>query len=654
MRPDELKPLPVNPIQISDTTFRDAHQSLLATRLRTEDMVPIAALMDSIGFYSMEVWGGATFDATTRFLGEDPWERLRTFRQLMPNTRLSMLLRGQALVGYRPYADDIVDAFVERSAENGIDIFRVFDSLNDEYNLERAAAAVKNSGKHLQMTICYSVTDEGRMGGPIYNIDYYMEKARRFADFGADSLCIKDMAGLLAPYDARDLVQSLKGVLDVPVQLHTHYTSGMAAMSVLMAIDAGIDIVDTCLAPLALRTSQPAIEPLIASLAGRPRDPGLDLDKIAEAGAHLEKVLPRYADHLRNTRAAVIDTNVLSHQIPGGMASNLSSQLREANALDRLDEVLAEIPETRKDLGYPPLVTPMSQMIGTQSVSNVVMGRYKLVSDQVKDYVRGMYGRPPSPVDPETAEIVLKDGGKDRIEGRPADHLDPELQAARDTVAELSTDIDDALIYALYPTTGMRFLKIKHGIEPMPEDMKPPAPVEEKDGAETGARTASEQPEKSPAARRFNVFVGERMYEVEVDPVGGSVPVITAAGAAPRPVSAPAPVSDGRQPERERAAPRRRPPPPRRAAAPRAASAASQSASGGDDAQLIAPMPGIVLRHIAKIGQQVNEGDPVLILEAMKMENALPSPASGVLKDFTTQVGENVATNDVLAVISAG
>ena len=613
-------------------------------------MVPIAPLMDSIGWHSMEVWGGATFDATTRFLGEDPWERLRTFRKLMPNTRLSMLLRGQALVGYRPYADDVVDAFVERSAENGIDIFRVFDSLNDEYNLERAAAAVKSSGKHLQMTICYSVTEEGRMGGDIYDLDYFLDKARRFAGFDADSLCIKDMAGLLAPYDARDLVHALKDALDIPIQLHTHYTSGMAAMSVLMAIDAGIDTVDTALAPLALRTSQPAVEPLIASLAGRPRDPGLDLSKITEAGAHLEKVLPKYTELLKSPRAAVIDTDVLSHQIPGGMASNLLSQLRQANALDRLDDVLAEIPRTRKDLGYPPLVTPMSQMVGTQSVSNVVMGRYKMVSDQVKDYIRGMYGRPPSKIDPATVEVVLKDVDDSHVEGRPADLLEPELQAAKDAVQDISTDIDDALIYALYPTTGMRFLRIKHGLDPMPDDMKPPAPVEAKDTAEPAAKSTSDQPEKSPAARRFNVYVGERMYEVAVDPLDGTAPMIIASGAMPKPVVAPA---------RARPAVRRRPPAPRRpAAAPArpvpAPAAAAPPASGGGDTQLTAPMPGIVLRHIAKVGDSVSEGDPVLILEAMKMENALPSPVSGVVKDLTADVGSSVATNDVLAIISVG
>ena len=654
------------PIQISDTTFRDAHQSLLATRLRTEDMVPIAAKMDGVGFFSMEVWGGATFDSMTRFLGEDPWERLRTFRKLIPNTRLSMLLRGQALVGYRPYADDVVDSFVERAAANGIDIFRVFDGLNDEYNLERAASAVKESAKHLQMTICYSVTEEGRLGGPLYSMEYYLEKARRFMDLGADSICIKDMAGLLAPFDARDLVNELKGLLDVPIQLHTHYTSGMAAMSVLMAIEAGIDVVDACLAPLALRTSQPAVEPLIASLAGRPRDPKLDINKLGEISDYLETMLPKYSEHLQAPRVAVIDTKVLSHQIPGGMASNLISQLREAGALDRLDEVVAEIPKTRKDFGYPPLVTPMSQMVGTQSVSNVMMGRYKMVSDQVKDYVRGMYGRPPGQIDQETADLVLKgDSNSDSlIEGRPADRLEPELEGAKDAVKEISTDIDDVLTYALYPTTGMRFLRIKHGLEPMPDEMKPKAPEQfekieqKKDGGDL-ATSADERPAKSANARQFNVYVGGRKFEVEVDPVGGALPIVPIVRPAPPPRPAPPakPAAAPRAPED----PRRRPTParramasPRRESAPVASGPPRQVGVGGGDAPLIAPMPGIVLRHIAEVGQEVDEGDPVLILEAMKMENSLPSPVKGVVKELTVEVGANVGTNDVLAVIATG
>ena len=422
-----------NPVKITDTTFRDAHQSLMATRLRTEDMEPIAAEMDSVGFSSMEVWGGATFDTATRFLAEDPWERLRTLKRLMPNTPLTMLLRGQSLVGYRNYADDVVDAFVLQASEVGIDIFRVFDALNDERNLQRASEAIKKSGKHLQMAICYTVTEEGRMGGPIYDLDYFVERARCFQDMGADSVCLKDMGGLMAPYDAYKLVSALKSALNVPLQLHTHYTSGMASMTVLKAIDAGIDVVDACLAPLALRTSQPAVEPLVVTLWGTDRDSGLDLEKIIQIGDSLESILPKYREHMESPRAAVIDAKVLSHQIPGGMASNLVSQLREAKALDRLDEVLKEIPRTRKELGYPPLVTPMSQMVGSQAVSNVLFGRYKMISGQVKDYVYGLYGRPPAELDSQVAKMALKDyeRGQQPITERPADFIEPEMEQAK-------------------------------------------------------------------------------------------------------------------------------------------------------------------------------------------------------------------------------
>ena len=401
--------MPDNAVAISDTTFRDGHQSLMATRLRTEDLEPIAAQMDQIGFHSMEVWGGATFDAATRFLGEDPWERLRTFKGLITNTPLSMLLRGQSLVGYKTYPDDIVDTFVKRAAYNGIDIFRVFDALNDEWNLTRAAEAVIATGKHLQLTICYSVTNNGRMGGPIYDLNYYVEKAKLFESMGANSLCIKDMAGLLAPYDAFELVSKLKQEISVPLQLHTHYTSGMASMTSLKAIEAGIDVIDCAISPLALRTSQPAVEPLLMALNGTAKDPGLNLDPILELVDYLESMLSKYRTYLENPKSSVIDAKVLSHQIPGGMASNLLSQLREADAIDKLDEVLEEIPQTRKDLGYPPLVTPMSQMIGSQSVSNILFGRYKMISSQVKEYLRGMYGRPPGNIDTTLKDSILKD-----------------------------------------------------------------------------------------------------------------------------------------------------------------------------------------------------------------------------------------------------
>ena len=607
------------PLRITDTTFRDAHQSLLATRLRIEDMEPIAARMDSLGLYSAEVWGGATFDTTTRFLAEDPWERLRTFKRLMPNTPLMMLLRGQSLVGYRSYADDVVEAFVGHSAETGIDVFRVFDALNDERNLSAAAGAVKKAGKHLQMTICYSVSHGTRMGGPIFNLDYYVDRARVMAGMDADSICVKDMAGLLSPYDAHDLIAALKTATGLPVQLHTHYTSGMASMTALKAIEAGVDILDACLAPLALRTSQPAVEPLIISLKGRDRDPDLDLETILEMGDYLESVLPKYRQHMDTTRAAVIDAKVLSHQIPGGMISNLVSQLREADALDRLDEVLEEIPRTRKDLGYPPLVTPMSQMVGTQAVSNVLFGRYELVSGQIKDYFYGLYGRPVADADPDVAKAALEgyERGGSPISVRPGDLIEPEMESAREAVRELSTDLDDVLTYAIYPTTGMRFLRIKHGLDPVPDEMKPPTGE-----AATGPQAPqpsvtplAEAPPMSSRARAFNVYLDGNAYRVEVDPVA------VAARGATRPAAS----ASGQQ---------------------------SSKAPAAGEATVAAPMPGLVSRYPVEVGQQVEAGDSVVVIESMKMENSLPSPVAGTISELPSNPGATVAKGDVLAVIT--
>ena len=608
------------PLKLSDTTFRDAHQSLMATRLRTEDMAPLAEAMDSIGFYSMEVWGGATFDSATRFLLEDPWERLRTFKSLMPNTPLSMLLRGQSLVGYRNYADDVVDAFVERSAENGIDIFRVFDALNYEPNLERAAAAVKRSGKHLQLTMCYTVTDEGRMGGPIYNLDYYRSKARSLRDMGADSICIKDMGGLLAPYDAYEIVTALKEDSDLPVQLHCHYTSGMASMSALKAVEAGLDILDVCLAPLALRTSQPAVEPIAVALGGTERDPGVDIESLLNIGDRLEAVLPKYAEHMQPTRAAVIDPGVLKHQIPGGMASNMVSQLREAGAVDRLDEVLEEIPRTRADLGYPPLVTPMSQMVGAQAVTNVLFGRYVAVSEPVKEYVSGGYGKPVSELSDELIDKLREQGvtAPDDSPDRPGDAIEPELESAREAVADLTSDIDDVLIYALYPQTGERFLRIKHGVDPAPvEEDAAPAPVAE-------PQPAADVPARSARARRFNVYVGDRFFEVDVDPVDGDI------GVAPSYRSS---TSSGRTGGAERESDQ----------------GESQPAEG--EVQVTAPMPGILVSLAVEVGQQVSAGQPLLVLEAMKMQNTIPSPSDGTVSSLPVAPGVQVTREQVLAVI---
>ena len=630
--------MPKAPVKITDTTFRDAHQSLMATRLRIADMEPIAAEMDSVGFHSMEVWGGATFDVATRYLAEDPWERLRIFKRLMPNTPLMMLLRGQSLVGYRNYADDVVYSFVWQASEAGIDIFRVFDALNDERNLEASARAIKESGKHLQMVLCYSVTEEGRLGGPIYNLDYYLARAKTLLEMGADSICVKDMAGLLAPYDAYELFSALRKVVDVPLQLHTHYTSGMASMTCLKAIDAGVDVVDACLSPLALRTSQPAVEPIITTLRGTDRDTDLDLGRLLKIGDYLESVLPRYREYLESPRTSVIDPRVLSHQIPGGMVSNLTSQLREADALDRLAEVLEDIPLTRKELGYPPLVTPTSQIIGSQAVSNVLFGRYKMISSQVKDYVYGLYGRPPAAIDPQVAKMALEgyERGQTPTTQRPGDLIEPELEQATEAIKGISTDMDDVLTYALYPTTGLKFLRIKHGLEPVPDDMKPP---QQEEAAQKGTPSQAPRPPspagplqeaippKSSRARAFNVYVGEELYRVEVDPVS--------------PAGVPAPSTGTFRPEEKPSGDRTE---------DGARPSAPTTAPG--ETTIEAPMPGIVLRYSVEVGQHVGAGDEVVVLEAMKMENSLPSPAAGNVKALPFAHGDTVTKGNVLAIIA--
>jgi len=603
-------------LALTDTTFRDAHQSLLATRLEIEDMEPIISSMDKIGFHSMEVWGGATFDAATRFLSEDPWERLRIFKTHALETPLSMLLRGQSLVGYRAYADDIVDAFIERAAINGIDIFRVFDALNDEWNLSQAARAVRRVGKHLQMTICYSVSEGSQMGGPIYNLEYYLSKAQLFESMGADSICLKDMAGIMAPYDAYELISRLKQETNIPIQLHTHYTSGMASMTIIKAIEAGIDIVDTCLAPLALRTSQPAVEPLVMTLRNSERDPKIDLDKLIEHGNYLESILPKYRNHLDNSKFSVIDTKVLSHQVPGGMSSNLASQLREGGAIDRIDEVLEEIANTRRDLGSPPLVTPMSQMVGSQAVNNVLFGRYQMVSDPVKDYVRGMYGRPPGEMDSALTDLVLNETGsikKPLITGRPADELSNELEQAREEIKHITEDLDDVLTYALYPTTGLKFLKHKYGLEVTPADQS--SAPEIKIVKPTPQEADGNIPEKSNQVRSFNVFVDGEFFQVEVDPANNFKQDLTT-------------MKSNRDDSK-----------------------ITRSSEVISENELRSPMPGILLRYLVDVGQEVALGEPIAVLEAMKMENALPSPCDGTVLSLPVKPGNTITKDEVIAKI---
>jgi pyruvate carboxylase subunit B len=453
----------MGPVKFQDNTFRDGHQSVFATRMTTDDMIPVAERMDEVGFWAVEVWGGATFDTMHRFLNEDPWERPRILKRYMKKTPFAMLLRGQNLVGYRHYADDVVRAFVDRASEIGIDVFRVFDALNDLRNIETGAARIRANGKHFEGAVVYSLT-ERHLGGEVFNLPYYVSKARALEEMGADSICIKDMAGILAPYDAFRLFAELKKSVGVPLHLHTHYTSGMASMTCLKAVEAGVDIVDTCVAPYAMRTSMPPIEPLLLALEGTERDPGIEMGRLLEIGHYLESLAPRYEKHIASNSLSLIDESVIAHQIPGGMTSNLVSQLREMNALERLPDVQREIQAVRREAGMPPLVTPTSQIVGSQAVMNVMAGRYRTISNQFRDLLFGLYGKTPAAVDAQVREAALR--GYDKgvwITDRPANHLKPEMEAARRKLGDLARTEEDVLTYVLYPASGEQFLKRKYG-----------------------------------------------------------------------------------------------------------------------------------------------------------------------------------------------
>jgi len=440
-------------VKITDTTFRDAHQSLMATRMRTESMLPIAEKIDQVGFFSLEVWGGATFDVCIRFLHEDPWQRLRQLKKHIKKTPLQMLLRGQNLVGYRNYPDDVVKKFVEKSAENGIDIFRVFDALNDTRNLETAIKAVKKTGSHAQGTVCYTLS-------PVHTLEYYLKIVQSLAELNCDSICIKDMAGMLSPKDAYDLITAFKKKTGLPVQLHCHYTSGMALMTYLRACDANVDVLDTAFSPLAGGTSQPPVETIVAALRNTSCDPKLNMDAIVDVAHYLKELREKYFDpiHLIDPMAERIDTEILVHQIPGGMFSNLISQLKEQNATDKLEKVLEEVPKVRKELGYPPLVTPTSQIVGTQAVFNVLSGkRYSIVPREVKDYVKGLYGRSPAPIDENVKKKII--GDEPVITKRPADLLKPELNTIPNNVKQIFENEEDALTYVLFPQAALEFFK---------------------------------------------------------------------------------------------------------------------------------------------------------------------------------------------------
>ncbi len=662
MRYDAGRPRAANPVKVQDLSLRDGHQSLFATRGRTEDLLAVAAAMDQVGFHSMEVWGGATFDTSHRFLNEDPWERLRLLRARITGTPLSMLLRGQNLVGYRNYADDVAEAFVQRACDHGMDIFRVFDALNDFRNFLTVVKVIRKNKKHFQGTICYSLT-EPRMGGEVYNLEYYLAKARELEAMGADSICIKDMAGIVAPYDAYELVAALKEAVKPPIHLHTHFTSGMGDLALLKAVEAGVDVIDTCLAPYAYRSSHPAVEPLVASLLGTNRDTGLDVKKLAEIGREMEKHIPKYVHLADATRFAIIDIDVLLHQTPGGMLSNLVNSLREMKELDKLEKVFQALPEVRRELGQLPLVTPTSQIVGIQTVNNVLFDkpgqRYTRITEQVKDLCYGLYGATPRPIDPQVQARALADypRGQKPITVRPGEILEPELETARKHAGELARDLDELLIYALFPVTGKRFLMWKHGLEKPPvevaartlEDVQrerdlvtrtlqqaraagaPPAPQ--------AALPAAATPKAGAAAPRaglqsFDVYVNGEYFRVEVGAEGRPVIAAGPGPAAPVPLPGSAPATP--VPRATGAAPQATPPP----AAPQAGPTQAGPAQAGT--LVTAPLPGMVVGYKKRAGETVRTGETVVVLEAMKMHNNIEAPCDGTLAELHCREGDSV------------
>lgn len=441
-------------IKITETVLRDAHQSLIATRMKTEEMIPILETLDQVGYHSLEVWGGATFDACLRFLNEDPWERLRRIRKSVKNTKLQMLLRGQNLLGYKHYADDVVSEFVKKSVANGIDIIRIFDALNDARNLETALRTTKKEKGHAQAAISYTIS-------PVHNTEYYIKLAKQMEDMGADSICIKDMSGILTPYNAFELTTKLKEFIKIPIQLHTHYTSGVASMTYLKAIEAGVDIVDCAISPMALGTSQPPTEPLVATLQGTNYDTGLKLEVLNQVAEHFRPIRDQYMEKgMLDPKVLGVDVNALIYQVPGGMLSNLVSQLKMQNALDKYEEVLREVPRVREDLGYPPLVTPLSQMVGTQAVFNVVLGeRYKMVPKEIKAYVKGEYGKPAVEISENIRKKII--GGEKVIDCRPADLIAPQLEDVRNEMKAYLEQEEDVLSYALFPPVAIEFFKFR-------------------------------------------------------------------------------------------------------------------------------------------------------------------------------------------------
>ena len=590
------------PLGITDVILRDAHQSLLATRMRLDDMLPIAEKLDKVGFWSLESWGGATFDSCIRYLGEDPWERIRELKKAMPNTQQQMLLRGQNLLGYRHYADDVVDRFCERAAENGVDVFRIFDAMNDPRNLDRAIKAVRKTGKHAQGTIAYTTS-------PVHTIEMWVEMAKEVADMGADSIAIKDMAGILKPYVAFDLVSRLKKELDIPIHMQCHATTGMSTATAIKAAEAGIDNVDTAISSMSMTYGHSPTEAVVAILEGTDRDTGLDLTLLEEIASYFRQVRKKYAKFEGSLRGT--DSRILIAQVPGGMLTNMENQLREQNASDKFDEVLDEIPKVREDLGFIPLVTPTSQIVGTQAVLNVLTGeRYKSISKETSAILKGEYGAAPAPMNKELQERVLD--GKEVMTCRPADVLESEMDKLTDELKKLADEKgikladnveDDVLTYALFPQIGLKFLENRDNpdaFEPIPsaEDV---APAKKAEGPET-----------------YTVDVNGKKYVVAVSE-GGEISQIQGEGGA---ASAPA------------------------------ASSSAPAPAAGEGEPLVAPLGGNIFKVLVSPGDAVEEGDVLIILEAMKMETEVRAPKAGTIGEVFIKVGDAVSPDDEMLTIA--
>ncbi|MDY6816738.1 MAG: sodium-extruding oxaloacetate decarboxylase subunit alpha [Pseudomonadota bacterium] len=596
-------------IEITDVILRDAHQSLIATRMRTEDMLPICDKLDQVGYWSLEVWGGATFDACVRFLKEDPWERLRKLRKALPDTRLQMLLRGQNLLGYRHYADDVVEAFVQKAADNGIDVFRVFDALNDLRNLETAMKAVNKAGKHAQGTICYTTS-------PVHTPELFVQQARQLRDMGADSIAIKDMAGLLTPYATYELVRAIKSAVDLPLVIHSHATAGLAAMCQLKAIEAGADRIDTAISAFANGTSHPATESQVAALKGTEYDTGLDLELLSGIADYFREVRKKY--HQFESEFTREDVSVQINQVPGGMMSNLANQLKEQNALDKIRDVFNEIPQVRADLGYPPLVTPTSQIVGTQAVYNVLAGqRYKTITNEVKRYLQGGYGQPPAEVN---ADIRKKAIGNEAVnEGRPADLLNPELDKLRDEIGDLATSEEDVLTYAMFPDLGQEFLQQRMDGTLQPEELLPAGPG---DRERMGTAVATE----------FRIDVHGETYDVAVTGVGAPAPgkrkLYLSLDGIPQEV-----VFESLNEYQ-------------------ASAGGSGRKQATDPGHITTTMPGNVVDVLVREGDTVTAGQSVLITEAMKMETEIHTSVDGTVQAVHVSKGDRITPGEVLIEIA--